>query len=212
MERFEFGLSVAFEGPAAAGVLVLRIVEACERTEAATDFGLTEGVMLLAVLFLLDAVVSDALDVRDTRDACDAWEGVRDFCETWDGLRDDACDGAPDASRGVREVVVDADADAPGPAGPLALIPDARDVVDVTDLIELADEANGSRKPVPDLAMFLLSTLARRDVMLAVSPSPSGFPEVELMVGRNPVRVGGPFVGPNGCEGRIRSSRGTSSS
>ena len=48
--------------------------------------------------------------------------------------------------------------------------------------------------------------------MLAVSPSPSGFPAVEVIVGRNPVRVSGPFEGPDDCGGRIRSSTGTSSS
>jgi hypothetical protein len=48
--------------------------------------------------------------------------------------------------------------------------------------------------------------------MLAVSPSPSGFPAVEGMVGRSPVRVGVPFVGPDGWGERIRSSTGTSSS
>ena len=80
--------------------------------------------MLLAGLFLLDAVVSDGLDGRDIRDPYDAWEGIWDFCEIWDGLRDVACDGALDASRGARGVV-DADADAPVPTGPGALIPDA---------------------------------------------------------------------------------------
>lgn len=48
--------------------------------------------------------------------------------------------------------------------------------------------------------------------MLAVSPSPSGFPAVEGIVGRSPERVGAPFAGPDGCKGRMRSSTGTSSS
>lgn len=107
----------------------------------------------------------------------------------------------------MREDVVDA-----GAAGTLALTPDARDVVDATDLIELADDASVSRVPVPVFARFRLSTLARRDVMLAVSPSPSGFPAVEGIVGRSPERVGAPFAGPDGCKGRMRSSTGTSSS
>ena len=105
-------------------MLALLIVGACEHTEAAMDFGLIQGVMLLTVLFLLDAVVSNGLDVQGIRDACDAWEGVWNFCETWGGLRDVPCDGALDASRGVREDVVDADTDTSGPAGPLVLILD----------------------------------------------------------------------------------------
>lgn len=48
--------------------------------------------------------------------------------------------------------------------------------------------------------------------MLAVSPSPSGFPTVEVIMGRSPVRVIGPFVRPDGCGGHMRSSTGTSSS
>jgi hypothetical protein len=69
VDNFEFGRAAAFEGPAVATGLVLRIVEACERTEAATDFGRSEGVTLLAVLLLLDTVESLGLDIRD---ACDA--------------------------------------------------------------------------------------------------------------------------------------------
>lgn len=73
LDSFELGLRVAFDGPAAAGV---RMVEACERTEGVTDFGLSIDVMLLAALLLLGTV-------RDTRDVCEAWESDLDV---WEGV------------------------------------------------------------------------------------------------------------------------------
>lgn len=65
----KLGLVAAFEGPAV--VPDLRIVEACERTEAATDLGLSGFVTVLATLLVFETVESVALDARDTRDACD---------------------------------------------------------------------------------------------------------------------------------------------
>lgn len=70
VDSFEFGLIGTFEELAAAPPpLVLRIVEACERTEAATDLGLSGCAALLATLLVLDTVESEALDTRETRDA-----------------------------------------------------------------------------------------------------------------------------------------------
>ena len=215
VDRVEPGLTEMFDGPVAA-TPALRIVDACERTEstdAATDVGRSLCVTLPATLFLLDTVERVGLDARDVRDACDACDGgldaldvVPDFCDAFDGAADlcDACDGA---LGGARDEAVDVESDA---AGPLARTPDVRDVVDATDRMELAEDASVFCD-VLDLAILRLSTLARRDVMLAVSPSPSGLPAVDKMVGRSPVRVGGPFVGDNKT-GRMRSSTDTSSS
>jgi hypothetical protein len=73
VDSFELGLKVALEELAVAPDL--RIVEACERTEAATDLGLSGFATLFATLFILDTVESVALDARDTRDPCEAWDG-----------------------------------------------------------------------------------------------------------------------------------------
>ena len=151
--------------------------------------------------------VAEALEVVD---ACEAVEGVRSRCETIDGACEtvravrvvvtvEARDGARGDGLACEVDIDEARVEGFRAVGTFERTPDAAERAETPERTELAEETTELRKSAGTVRLALevdaasssatlpardwlrLRTLARKDVMLAVSPSPSGLPT--LLVG-----------------------------